>query len=145
MFYTNILPLHKIHPRAFEQQHENDVINAIKKVTSERAGKGERLDPSDVAADCAAIIDGCGDRRGSLTKRIVMKVLNNQKPITKKDDIVFPQEMMPYVLHSSPDNGLIIIGDIELINLACSVNVIIIDGTFSPVLSLITNSSHFMQ
>ena len=35
--------------------------------------------------------------------------------------------------------------DIELINLACSVNVILIDGTFSPVLSLITNSSHFMQ
>ena len=95
--------MHKSHTRAFEQQHEKDVINAIKTHTSKRAAMGGRLDPSDVAADCVANIDGCADRRGSLTKRIVMKVLNNQIPITKKDDIIFPQEMMPYVLHSSPD------------------------------------------
>lgn len=131
VFFTYSLPMHNHDSRVYERKHESDVINSIKLHTSERAGKGERLDPSDVAADCAAIIDGCGDMRGSLTKRIVMKVLNNQKPITKKEDIVFPQDMMQYVLFSSPDNGLIIFGDTQLVILACSVNVILIDGTFS--------------
>ena len=69
VFFTYSLPMHNHDSRVYERKHEYDVINSIKKHTSERAGKGERLDPSDVAADCAAIIDGCGDMRGSLTKR----------------------------------------------------------------------------
>ena len=131
VFFTYSLPMHNHSSRDYERKHENDVINSIKKFTAEKVRKGGRLDTSDVAADCVANIDGCADRRGSLTKRTVMKVLNNQKPFTKKDDIIFPQEMMPYVLHSSPDNNLIIIGDTQLIKLACSMKVILIDGTFS--------------
>ena len=59
-----------------------------------------------------------------------MKVLNNQIPITKKDDIIFPQEMMPYVLHSSPDYTSLSLYT-QLIKLTCSMKVILIDGTFS--------------
>ena len=67
VFFTYSLPMHNHNSRDYERKHDFDVIDSIKHFTSERAGKGERLDPSDIAADCVVNIDGCGDRRGSLT------------------------------------------------------------------------------